>query len=223
MVVGLGRVELEAAMGPPCVAVGRVLVQDRLQMPLAEDQYPVSDLLPGSEHESSGISVRARPAGRDLHSLGTGVGQNGVKGRAELPGPVPDQEPEACGAIAWIHQQVRICRWRGHCAVHVEEIGGEYRGCCACRNCQVVSVCRCGAGGIFSAFSTLRIVDALTRWPGFSSSPWIRWDPQPLLSVASRSISPAISARRAVLIAGNVRAEAFGVLPMAARRAAGAG
>jgi hypothetical protein len=43
-------------------------------MPLAEDQYPVSDLLPGSEHEPFGISVRARAAGRDLHYLGTGVG-----------------------------------------------------------------------------------------------------------------------------------------------------
>jgi len=34
-------------MGPPSVVVGRVLVQDRPQMPLAEDQYPVSDLGPG--------------------------------------------------------------------------------------------------------------------------------------------------------------------------------
>jgi hypothetical protein len=38
------------------------------------------------------------------------------------------------------------------------------------------------------------MIDALTRWPGFSSSPWIRWYPQPWFSVASRSISEAISA-----------------------------
>jgi hypothetical protein len=31
------------------------------------------------------------------------------------------------------------------------------------------------------------MVDALTRWPSFSSSPWIRWYPQPWFSVASRS------------------------------------
>jgi hypothetical protein len=37
------------------------------------------------------------------------------------------------------------------------------------------------------------MVDALTRWPSLSSSPWIRWYPHPSLSVASRSISPAIS------------------------------
>ena len=69
-------------------------------MPLTEDQYPVSDLLPGSEHEPFGISVRARAAGRNLHYLGTGVARTASKGRGEPPGPVPDQEPEACGAIS---------------------------------------------------------------------------------------------------------------------------
>jgi hypothetical protein len=38
------------------------------------------------------------------------------------------------------------------------------------------------------------MVDALTRYPSFSSSPWIRWYPQPLFSVASRSISVVIEA-----------------------------
>jgi hypothetical protein len=38
---------------------------------------------------------------------------------------------------------------------------------------QVVSVLRCGAGGIFRALRIRRMVDALTRWPSFSSSPWI--------------------------------------------------
>jgi hypothetical protein len=38
------------------------------------------------------------------------------------------------------------------------------------------------------------MVDALTRWSSLSSSPWIRWYPQPLFSVASRSIRAVISA-----------------------------
>ena len=64
----------------------------------------------------------------------------------------------------------------------------------ACRNFRhVVSERRSGAGGIFSAFRTRRIVDAPTRWPSMSSSPWIRWYPQLLFSVASRSMSAAIS------------------------------
>ena len=66
----------------------------------------------------------------------------------------------------------------------------------ACRNCRhVVSERRrFGAGGIFAAFRTRRIVDAPTRWPSLSSSPWILLYPQPLFSVASRWISTAISA-----------------------------
>jgi len=46
----------------------------------------------------------------------------------------------------------------------------------ACRNCrQLMSVWRFGAGGIRRARRTRRMVDALTRWPSLSSSPWIRW------------------------------------------------
>ena len=65
----------------------------------------------------------------------------------------------------------------------------------ACRNCRhVVSVFRFGAGGIRRALRTRRMVEAPTRWPSLSSSPWIRWYPQPWFSVASRSISAVISA-----------------------------
>ncbi len=38
------------------------------------------------------------------------------------------------------------------------------------------------------------MVDALTRWPSLSSSPWILLYPHALFSVASRSMSEAISA-----------------------------
>ena len=63
------------------------------------------------------------------------------------------------------------------------------------RNCrQLVSVCRIGAGGIRSALRIRRIVEAPTRWPSLSSSPWIRWYPQRGFSVAIRTISAAISA-----------------------------
>jgi hypothetical protein len=57
-----------------------------------------------------------------------------------------------------------------------------------------LSVRRPGAGGIFSAVRTRRIVDALTRWPSLSSSPWIRWHLQQLFSIASRLMSAAICA-----------------------------
>ena len=74
-------------------------------MPFAEDQHPVGDLLAGDEHEPFRISVRLRAARRDLHHLDTGTGQDRVKGRGELPGPVPDKEPEAGGTVTQVHQR----------------------------------------------------------------------------------------------------------------------
>ena len=35
--------------------------------------------------------------------MGLELGQDRVNRRGELPGPVPDQEPETRGAITWIH------------------------------------------------------------------------------------------------------------------------
>ena len=50
---------------------------------------------------------------------------------------------------------------------------------CVRRKCrQLVSVCRTGAGGIRWRFRIRRIVEAPTRWPSVSSSPWILKYPQ---------------------------------------------
>jgi hypothetical protein len=68
-VIGPGRAELTAPMGPPSVVTGLVLGRDRPQMPFAEDQHPVFDLLAGGEHEPFRISVRLRAARRDRHHL----------------------------------------------------------------------------------------------------------------------------------------------------------
>ena len=146
-------------MGAPSVVVSLVLGQDRPQMSLPEDQHPVGDLSPGGEHEPFRISVRARAAGRNLHHLDTSVGQDRVKRRGELPGPVTDQEPEAGGAITQIqqeaadllgcpqpigiggypedvhvtaadlHDEQAIQALKGHRAIHVEEVGGEHCRC----------------------------------------------------------------------------------------------
>ena len=74
-------------------------------MPFAEDRHPVGDLGPGGEHEpfrrafacglrggifTASIPAPARTASND----------------AELPGPVADQGPEACGAFAQVHHEV---------------------------------------------------------------------------------------------------------------------
>jgi hypothetical protein len=54
--------------------------------------------------------------------------------------------------------------------------------------------CRYAVPAPAGSFRTRRIVDALTRWPSLSSSPWIRMYPQEWFSVASRPISAVISA-----------------------------
>jgi hypothetical protein len=48
-VIGPGRVELAAAMGPPSIIMRLILGQDHPQVPFTEDQHPVGDLGPGGE------------------------------------------------------------------------------------------------------------------------------------------------------------------------------
>jgi hypothetical protein len=56
---------------------------------------------------------------------------------------------------------------------------------------QLVSVCRDGAGGIRWRFRIRRIVEAPTRWPSLSNSPWIRMYPQRGFSRAIRTTKAA--------------------------------
>src|SRR5581483_3612879 len=80
--------------------------QDGVQVPLADDQHLVGEFFAGGEHEPFGITVRSRAPRWDLHGLDTGISEYCVEGRGELSGPVPDQEPEGCGAVAQVDQQV---------------------------------------------------------------------------------------------------------------------
>ena len=72
-VVGPGRAELTAAMGSSSVVVRLALGQDRPQMSFTEDQHPVGDLRPGSEHEPFRVSVGRRRRLRLMATIGTGV------------------------------------------------------------------------------------------------------------------------------------------------------
>src|SRR6516225_9670312 len=64
---------------------------------------------------------RSRAARRNLQHLDPGTRHHRVERISELPGPVPDQEPEPGGALPQVHQQVprllhspRAVRLRGH-------------------------------------------------------------------------------------------------------------
>ena len=72
-VIGSGRAELAAAMGPPPVVMALVLGQDRPQMPFAEDQHPVGDLRPGGEHEPFRISVGPHRRQHTVRMIGIDV------------------------------------------------------------------------------------------------------------------------------------------------------
>src|SRR6266516_3253141 len=75
---------------------------------------------PGGEHEPFRMGIRARASGRDLHSFDTGGGEDRVEGCGKLSGSVADQEPEVCGAVARVHQEVadrlRACPGAGKAA-----------------------------------------------------------------------------------------------------------
>ena len=60
------RAQLAAAVGAASVVMGFVLGQYRPQVPLAEDEHPVGDLGPGSEHEPFGKGVAPH---RQLHLI----------------------------------------------------------------------------------------------------------------------------------------------------------
>ena len=76
------------------VVVPGILSHHGAQVPYAEDQHPVGDLGPGGEHEPFGIGVCPGASGRDLDRFDTSAGQDRVERRAELSGPVTNQEPE---------------------------------------------------------------------------------------------------------------------------------
>jgi hypothetical protein len=72
----------------------RVPGEHTAQVSLAEDQHPVGDFGAEGQDKALGEAVRPRAAGRDLDHLDTGVCQDRVEQRRELPGAIAKEEPE---------------------------------------------------------------------------------------------------------------------------------
>src|SRR5258705_7376136 len=75
-------------------------------MSFVEDEHAVGELAAGGEDEPFRVGVGSWAAWWDLADGDSGVGQHGVEGGGELPGPVPDEDLELVGAVAQIHEQV---------------------------------------------------------------------------------------------------------------------
>ena len=76
------------------VVMHRVPGEHTAQVSLAEDQHPVGDFGAEGQDKALGEAVRPRAAGRDLDHLDTGVCQDRVEQRRELPGAIAKEEPE---------------------------------------------------------------------------------------------------------------------------------
>jgi hypothetical protein len=73
---------------------------------LAEDQHAVGEFGSDGPYEAFGEAVRPRAAGRDLDHLDARVRQHRVERRAELTGPIADEEPEPGNTLAEVHHEV---------------------------------------------------------------------------------------------------------------------
>jgi hypothetical protein len=75
-------------------------------VPLADDQYAVGEFGSQGADEPFGETVRLRATARNPDRLDARIGQDGIKRRCKLAGPISDEEPKFSDAIAEIHHQV---------------------------------------------------------------------------------------------------------------------
>src|SRR3954447_10297669 len=110
------------------IVVRGVLGEHLAQVTFTEDQHAVGELGADRQDEAFGVAVRSWAAGWDLDHGDAGAGEDGVERGGELSGAVADEEPEALGLVAKVHQEVagllvvqdpsgwavtpRMCRWR---------------------------------------------------------------------------------------------------------------
>jgi len=83
-----------------------VLIECSAEVPFTEDEHAVGDLAAYGADEPFGKGVRSWAARWDLADGDASVGQHGVEGECELPGPVTDEDLEPVGAVAQVYQQV---------------------------------------------------------------------------------------------------------------------
>jgi hypothetical protein len=88
------------------VEVPVVLGENRLQVPFAEDQYPVGNPDPGGEDEPFGLRVREDcGAGRIFAAVMSVLARAASRESVNCPARVADQEPEVRGPITEVDDE----------------------------------------------------------------------------------------------------------------------
>ncbi len=101
-VIGPGRAELAAAMGPSSVVVGLVVRQDRPQMSFAEDRIRSVTSVRAVSTNRSAKAFASRLRGRIFAAWMPMLARTTSKD----PENCPAREPEAGGAVAEVHQEM---------------------------------------------------------------------------------------------------------------------
>jgi hypothetical protein len=115
------RAKFAGTVWASTVVVLDVLGEHYMQVPLTEDQYPVSEFGSDRADEPFCETIRLLTSRRNPDDADADVSKDSIEGGGELTGPIPDEEPELREAIAKIHHQVAdllrrpsAVRVRGH-------------------------------------------------------------------------------------------------------------
>ena len=167
------------------------------------DQEVIEAFAAQGADEAFGDRVGAGCPDGAAEDADVGAVEHGGEGRGELAVAVADQEPELLGAVAEVHEQVAgllgdpgpggvsgdpgevyaaaaVLDHDEHVqaaeqdGVDVGEVDRKDRVACAARNCRQVGLDRRGAGSMPAVVRIFQTVEAATRWPSPTSSPWLR-------------------------------------------------
>jgi hypothetical protein len=185
------------------VVVIDVFAEGVVEMPSAGDEDSVSALAPGTGDPPFADRVRARRLDRRGDDPRAGRGEDGVERVGVLGIAVPDQELQAAGLFAEVHERVpglldrpgggRVSGDAGQVDAatvvlddeqHVEpaqKTVSTWKKSTAAivlawadRNCFQLADARCGAGSMPAAWRISQMVEGAILWPRPFSSPQIR-------------------------------------------------
>jgi hypothetical protein len=218
----VGWLPAEGAVRPVGVVVIDVFAEDVVEMSPPGDEDPVGALAPCAGDPALADRVRPRRPYRRLDNPHVGRGEDGVERVGVLGVPVSDQELQAVGSLAEVHEGVPglLCRPGGgrvgsdagqvdaavvvpgdeqhvepaeEDGVDMEEVDCGDRLGLGGQKLFPAGGCALGAGSMPAPLRTFQMVEGAALYPRPVSSPQIRRYPQAGLSRAVSSASRRIA------------------------------